>query len=77
VEHRAGQLVAAHIRSSRPGAAGSAAITVSFADWDFTPSSESLDVTKRRARCSRCQAARGELGITVTYRFTPDNYLVE
>ena len=49
--------------------------TVSFRDWDFTPSSESLDVRSGEAVLT-LQAARGELGITVTYRFTPDNYLV-
>jgi YidC/Oxa1 family membrane protein insertase len=49
--------------------------TVSFRDWDFTPSSESLDVRSGEAVLT-LQAARGALGITVTYRFTPDNYLV-
>ncbi|HKP31031.1 MAG TPA: membrane protein insertase YidC [Gemmatimonadales bacterium] len=49
--------------------------TVSFQDWDFTPSSESLDVGSGGAVLT-LQAARGQIGITVTYRFTPDNYLV-
>jgi YidC/Oxa1 family membrane protein insertase len=49
--------------------------TVNFRDWDFTPSRESLDVGSGEAVLT-LQAARGELGITVTYRFTPDNYLV-
>jgi YidC/Oxa1 family membrane protein insertase len=49
--------------------------TLSLLDWDFTPSTEALDVKGGEAVLT-LQAARGGLGLTVTYRFTPDNYLV-
>lgn len=49
--------------------------TLSFRDWDFTPSAGSVGVTARGAGLT-LSATRGELGISVTYHFTPDNYLV-
>ena len=50
--------------------------TVSLRDWDFTPSAESIDVGAGQ-NVLTLQGARGELGVTLTYRFTPDNYMVE
>jgi YidC/Oxa1 family membrane protein insertase len=50
--------------------------TLSLRDWDFTPSAEQLDATGGEAVLT-LQAARGELGVTVTYRFRPDNYLLQ
>ena len=50
--------------------------TLSLRDWDFTPSAESLDLTSGTTVLT-LQAARGEVGVTLTYRFTPDNYLVD
>ena len=49
--------------------------TLSLRDWDFTPSVESLEVTSGSAILT-LQALRGELGVSLTYRFTPDNYMV-
>ena len=50
--------------------------TLSLHDWDFVPSAERLDVTSGEAVLS-LQAARGDLGVTVSYRLTPDNYLIQ
>ena len=44
--------------------------TLSLRDWDFTPSAESLDLTSGTTVLT-LQAARGEVGVTLTYRFTP------
>ncbi len=49
--------------------------TLSLRDWDFTPSAESLAVTGETSSLT-LTAARGEMTVTITYRFTPDNYLV-
>ena len=50
--------------------------TLSLRDWDFTPSAEQLDASGGEAVLT-LQGARGELGVTITYRFRPDNYLIQ
>jgi YidC/Oxa1 family membrane protein insertase len=50
--------------------------TLSFRDWDFTPSAEQLDVSSGEAVLT-LQGARGDHGVTITYRFLPDNYLIQ
>jgi len=49
--------------------------TLSLRDWDFTPSAETMDVAAGGTVLT-LTAARGEVGVTLSYRFTPDNYLV-
>lgn len=49
--------------------------TLSLRDWDFTPSAETVDVAAGGAALT-LTATRGEVGVTLTYKFTPDNYLV-
>ncbi len=49
--------------------------TVSLADWDFTPSSDSATVSTAGTTVS-FSAARGDLAVVVTFRFSPENYLL-
>ena len=49
--------------------------TVRMADWTFTPSASRLDVATPTPL--RLHAARGDVGVDLTYTFVPDDYRVE
>ena len=49
--------------------------TVSFHDWHFVPSAPAVGVTAPRQL--NFTAERGEVAVSVTYTFRPDNYLVD
>jgi len=49
--------------------------TIPFRDWHFLPSAPSLDVTAPAPL--NLTAQQGEVAISVTYTFRPDNYLVD
>ena len=49
--------------------------TLRLADWMFTPSAQKLDVAGPTPL--RLHAARGDVGVDLTYTFVPDDYRVE
>ena len=49
--------------------------TVSLRDWHFTPSAPSLNVTEPTPLTFTAQ--QGELTVSLSYRFRPDDYLVD
>jgi YidC/Oxa1 family membrane protein insertase len=49
--------------------------TVRLADWSFTPSARRLDVTGPTPL--KLQAARGDIGVELTYTFVPDDYRID
>jgi YidC/Oxa1 family membrane protein insertase len=49
--------------------------TVALSDWSFTPSASRLEVSSPTPL--RLHAARGDVGVDLTYTFVPDDYRME
>jgi YidC/Oxa1 family membrane protein insertase len=49
--------------------------SLNLADWDFTPSARRLEVSA--ARELKLRAQRGDVSVELTYRFHPDDYLID
>jgi YidC/Oxa1 family membrane protein insertase len=49
--------------------------TLKLSEWDFTPSAKSLTVTARDSLV--LSATRGQVGVTLVYRFRPDDYQID
>lgn len=49
--------------------------TLSLSEWTFTPTTDTLSVAAPGESVT-LTAARGEIGVEMTFRFTPENYLI-